>query len=86
MLKNNIALKRILKLIGPYRRYLAAAVAGALLNVVLSLAIPVLIGRAVRASQGNLTEAARRLGIAKSTLYAKMERYGLSRHGILSGG
>ena len=46
----------------------------------------VLIGRAVRASQGNLTEAARRLGIAKSTLYAKMERYGLSRHGILSGG
>lgn len=40
-------LKRILKLIGPYRRYLAAAVAGALLNVVLSLAIPVLIGRAV---------------------------------------
>ena len=40
-------LKRILKLIGPYRRYLAAAVAGALLNVVLSLSIPVLIGRAV---------------------------------------
>ncbi len=40
-------LKRILKLIGPYRRYLAAAVAGALLNVVLSLSIPVLVGRAV---------------------------------------
>ena len=40
-------LKRILKLIGPYRRYLAAAVAGALLNVALSLAIPVLVGRAV---------------------------------------
>ena len=34
----------------------------------------------------SFTEAARRLGIAKSTLYAKMERYGLSRHGILSGG
>ena len=40
-------LKRILKLIGPYRRYIAAAVAGALLNVALSLAIPVLVGRAV---------------------------------------
>ncbi|MDD2992031.1 MAG: ABC transporter ATP-binding protein [Pygmaiobacter sp.] len=40
-------LKRILKLIGPYRRYLAAAVVGALLNVVLALAIPVLVGRAV---------------------------------------
>ncbi len=40
-------LKRILKLIGPYRRYLAAAVVSALLNVVLSLSIPVLVGRAV---------------------------------------
>jgi sigma-54 dependent transcriptional regulator, acetoin dehydrogenase operon transcriptional activator AcoR len=30
---------------------------------------------------GNLTLAARRLHIAKSTLYAKMQRYGLSREG-----
>ncbi|MEZ7871733.1 MAG: sigma-54-dependent Fis family transcriptional regulator [Brachymonas denitrificans] len=45
----------------------------------------VLIARAVRASHGNFTEAARRLGIAKSTLYAKMERYGLSRGDIIGG-
>ncbi|MDC8785332.1 sigma-54-dependent Fis family transcriptional regulator [Roseateles koreensis] len=41
-----------------------------------------LIARAVAASGGNLTLAARRLNIAKSTLYAKMRRYGLSRDGI----
>ncbi|WP_139826368.1 sigma-54-dependent Fis family transcriptional regulator [Derxia lacustris] len=29
------------------------------------------------ATQGNLTQAARRLGIAKSTLYAKLHKYGL---------
>jgi transcriptional regulator with PAS, ATPase and Fis domain len=38
-----------------------------------------LIRRAIGASDGNLTLAARRLQIAKSTLYAKMHRYGLSR-------
>lgn len=30
-------------------------------------------------SQGNLTQAARRLGIARSTLYLKMDSYGISR-------
>jgi transcriptional regulator of acetoin/glycerol metabolism len=39
----------------------------------------VLIRRAISASGGNLTNAARHLRIAKSTLYAKMQRYGLSR-------
>jgi transcriptional regulator with PAS, ATPase and Fis domain len=39
----------------------------------------VLIRRAISASDGNLTLAARKLQIAKSTLYAKMQRYGLSR-------
>jgi transcriptional regulator of acetoin/glycerol metabolism len=38
-----------------------------------------LIRRAISASGGNLTDAARQLHIAKSTLYAKMQRYGLSR-------
>ena len=46
----------------------------------------VMLTRAVRASQGNLTEAARRLRIAKSTLYAKMERLGLTREAILGSG
>ncbi|WP_200228250.1 sigma-54-dependent Fis family transcriptional regulator [Rubrivivax gelatinosus] len=40
-----------------------------------------LIVRAITASGGNLTLAARRLSIAKSTLYAKLQRYGLSRDG-----
>lgn len=40
-----------------------------------------LIRRAIRASEGNLTLTARKLQIAKSTLYAKMHRYGLSRDG-----
>lgn len=39
------------------------------------------IHRAIDASGGNLTLAARQLGIAKSTLYVKMQRYGLSRAG-----
>jgi DNA-binding NtrC family response regulator len=39
-----------------------------------------LIRQAIDACGGNLTAAARRLQIAKSTLYAKMKRYGLSRH------
>ncbi|GAB3761944.1 sigma-54-dependent Fis family transcriptional regulator [Ramlibacter monticola] len=38
-----------------------------------------LIRNAISASGGNLTLAARQLGIAKSTLYAKLQRYGLSR-------
>jgi transcriptional regulator of acetoin/glycerol metabolism len=37
------------------------------------------ISRAIAGCGGNLTLAARRLGIAKSTLYAKMRRYGLRR-------
>jgi len=35
------------------------------------------IRRAVEVCRGNLTEAARRLGIGRSTLYRKMEEYGL---------
>ena len=38
-----------------------------------------LIRQAIEACGGNLSQAARRLRIAKSTLYAKMQRYGLSR-------
>jgi transcriptional regulator of acetoin/glycerol metabolism len=38
------------------------------------------IRRAIAAADGNLTGAARQLGIAKSTLYAKMRAYGLSRN------
>ncbi len=34
---------------------------------------------AIRAEHGNLTRAAQRLGIAKSTLYEKMKRHGLKR-------
>lgn len=34
---------------------------------------------AVEAAQGNLTEAARRLGIARSTLYLKLDAYGIAR-------
>lgn len=33
----------------------------------------------ILACQGNLTQAARELGIAKSTLYAKVKKYGLER-------
>lgn len=40
-----------------------------------------LIARAVVASCGNLSLAARRLNIAKSTLYAKLRLYGLNRDG-----
>ena len=38
-----------------------------------------LIRRAIIDNGGNLTLAARQLHIAKSTLYVKMQRYGLSR-------
>lgn len=38
-----------------------------------------LIRQAIEACGGNLSQAARHLCIAKSTLYAKMQRYGLSR-------
>ena len=43
-----------------------------------------LIVNAIAASGGNLTLAAHRLNIAKSTLYAKMQRYGLSREAARS--
>jgi DNA-binding NtrC family response regulator len=36
------------------------------------------IAAAIARSQANLAEAARALGISRSTLYRKMERYGLS--------
>jgi len=36
------------------------------------------IRQAIRATQGNLTQAARSLGIAKSTLYLKLKKYGLA--------
>lgn len=36
-----------------------------------------LIVRAIAACDGNLTRSAKHLNIAKSTLYAKMQRYGL---------
>jgi transcriptional regulator of acetoin/glycerol metabolism len=38
----------------------------------------IFIRQAIAAANGNLTRAARQLGIAKSTLYAKMRAYGLS--------
>ncbi len=38
-----------------------------------------LIRDAIEASQGNLTVAARSLGIAKSTLYLKVKKYGIGR-------
>ncbi len=41
-----------------------------------------LINRTIAATGGNLTLAARQLSIAKSTLYAKMQRYGLSRETV----
>jgi transcriptional regulator of acetoin/glycerol metabolism len=37
------------------------------------------IGAAISAEGGNLTRAAQRLGIAKSTLYEKMKRHGIGR-------
>jgi transcriptional regulator of acetoin/glycerol metabolism len=43
-----------------------------------------LIRRAIAACGGNLTLAARQLHIAKSTLYVKMQRYGLSRQTLRS--
>ena len=44
-----------------------------------------LIRRAITASGGNLTLAARQLHIAKSTLYVKMQRYGVSRETVRAG-
>jgi transcriptional regulator of acetoin/glycerol metabolism len=41
------------------------------------------IRRAIVAEQGNLTRAAKRLAIAKSTLYLKMQALGLTRHEVL---
>lgn len=42
------------------------------------------IRRAIVAEQGNLTRAAKRLAIAKSTLYLKMQAFGLSRQEALT--
>jgi transcriptional regulator of acetoin/glycerol metabolism len=39
----------------------------------------IFIRQAITAADGNLTRVARQLGIAKSTLYAKMRAYGLNR-------
>lgn len=36
---------------------------------------------AIEASQGNMAEAARRLGIARSTLYVRLNEFGISRSG-----
>jgi len=41
---------------------------------------------AIRAEDGNFTRAAGRLGIAKSTLYEKMKRYGIDRNSAAEGG
>ena len=38
-----------------------------------------MIERAIRQQNGNLTQAARQLKIAKSTLYAKLKKYGMAR-------
>ncbi len=38
----------------------------------------------IKASNGNLTKAARRLGIAKSTLYLKLKRYNLDRDAAMA--
>lgn len=43
------------------------------------------IRRAIVAEQGNLTRAAKRLAIAKSTLYLKMQAFGLNRTEVLAG-
>jgi transcriptional regulator of acetoin/glycerol metabolism len=65
----------------------SAALSGALGAEVRSIAEgeATLIQRAIIASEGNLTLAARQLHIAKSTLYVKMQRYGLSREGMRVG-
>lgn len=43
------------------------------------------ITAAIRAEAGNFTRAAGRLGIAKSTLYEKMKRYGIDRGTVADG-
>ncbi len=43
------------------------------------------IRRAIVAEGGNLTRAARQLGIAKSTLYVKMQGYGMTREEAMRG-
>ncbi|MDR2012106.1 MAG: sigma-54-dependent Fis family transcriptional regulator [Rhodanobacter sp.] len=57
----------------------APAAVSAAAPVRLNEAQAMFIRRAIDAADGNLTRAARQLGIAKSTLYAKMRTYGLNR-------
>jgi len=49
------------------------------MSVRLDEAQAAVIRQTIASNNGNLTRAARQLGIAKSTLYAKMRAYGLSR-------
>ena len=58
-----------------------AAPGGATPDTSMAASEATVIARALQASAGNLTLAARRLGIAKSKLYAKLRRHGLGRDG-----
>ena len=49
-------------------------------NLSLEDAERIIIASALKSNKGNLTKAARQLGIAKSTLYIKLEKYGLDRN------
>jgi len=49
-------------------------------NLSLEDAERIIIASALKTNKGNLTKAARQLGIAKSTLYLKLEKYGLDRN------
>jgi len=44
----------------------------------------IIIASAIKTNKGNLTKAARQLGVAKSTLYLKLEKYGLDRNLAIS--
>ena len=49
-------------------------------NLSLEDAERIVIVSALKTNKGNLTKAARQLGIAKSTLYLKLDKYGLDRN------
>ncbi len=49
-------------------------------NLSLEDAERIIIVSALKTNKGNLTKAARQLGIAKSTLYLKLDKYGLDRN------